>query len=180
VSGAFSIAVVIIFLSGDGSNSPRAEGAFLGSNPAASSRTSPVVWLHEGQNRRSIFVTRRLAGDAWIEGLAITGENASSQILTGVRGVMKMDSGKEIKLGFNTEGGQGKWADTQDVPPGSKFTFKSALDPDATQTGMPASEFLSKHGGMIFHVSYAAAGVQTTLIEYLSTSKLKAQLADIN
>ena len=44
---------------------------------------------------------------------------------------------------------------------------------------MPAEEFLSKHGGMIFRVSYAIGGVQTTVIEYFSVSKLRAQLAGI-
>ena len=39
---------------------------------------------------------------------------------------------------------------------------------------------LAKYGGIIFRVSYVVAGVQTTLIEYLSTSKLGAQLADTN
>ena len=77
------------------------------------------------------------------------------------------------------EGSQGKWADAEDVPSGSKFTLKAA-DPDGAQKGMPAEKFLSKYGGMIFRVSYATAGVQTTLIEYFSAAKLRAQLADAN
>jgi hypothetical protein len=43
---------------------------------------------------------------------------------------------------------------------------------------VPAEEFLSKNGGMIFKFSYTVAGVQTTLIEYFSPSRLKAQLVD--
>jgi hypothetical protein len=125
-------------------------------------------------------VTRGLAGAAWIEGLAIRGENASNQTLTGLRGAIKTHSGEEIKLAVNMEGGQGKWADAQDVPTGSKFLLKSAVNPVGTQAGMPAEEFLSKYGGMIFRVSYTVAGVETTLIEYFSTSRLRAQLADLN
>jgi hypothetical protein len=33
---------------------------------------------------------------------------------------------------------------------------------------------------MIFRLSYAMAGVQTTVIEYFSVSKLRAQLADMS
>jgi hypothetical protein len=182
VCGALSVAGGVVFLSPERANSSRAEEAFLSGNRAGSSRVPLIVWLHDGQGRLgpSIFVTRRLAGASWIEGLALRGENASNQTLTGLQGAIKMDSGEEIRLGVNTEGNQGNWADAQDVPSGSKFTLKSSLNPDGTQTGMPAEEFLSKYGGMIFRVSYAVAGVQTTLIEYISTSKLRAQLADMN
>ena len=160
MSGAIAIASGIIFLSGERANSSNAESAFLSGNGAGSSRTSPIVWVYEQHDRlgRSIFVTRRLAGATWIEGLAITGENASKQMLTGVQGTIKMDSGEEIKLSVSTEGSQGKWADAQDVSTGSKFTLKSALTRDNAQTEMPAEEFLSKHGGMIFRVSYAIGG----------------------
>ena len=67
-----------------------------------------------------------------------------------------------------------------DVPSGSKFTLRSAIEPDGAQKGILAEKFLSKYGGMIFRVSYVVAGVQTTLIEYFSASKLRAQLADMN
>jgi hypothetical protein len=125
-------------------------------------------------------VTRRLEGAAWIEGLAIRGENASDQTLTGLRGAIKTDSGEQISLSVTTDDSQGKWADAEDVPSGSKFTLRSAANTNGTQTGMPAEEFLSKHGGMIFRVSYVVAGVQTTMIEYFSTSQLRAQLANMN
>ena len=120
VSAALSIASGIIFFSGERANSSQAEDALPLGNPAGSSRTPPIVWLHEEGDPfdRSIFVTRRLAGAVWIEGLAITGENASNQRLTDVRGALKMDSGEEIKLGFSMEARQGKWANAQDVPPG--------------------------------------------------------------
>jgi hypothetical protein len=183
VCGALSTAGGVIFLSGKLTNNSRAgEIAFLSGNRAESSRESPIVWLHDGRPGRSIFVTRRLAGATWIEGLAIRGENASNQTLTGIQGTIKTDSGEEIKLSVSMDGSQGKQMDAQNVPSGSEFTLEPAFQPDATreQTGMPAEEFLSKYGGMIFSVSFATAGVQTTLIEYLSTSKLRAQLSDMN
>jgi hypothetical protein len=178
VCGALSIAGGILFLSSERANSSRAEGTSR--NHTGSSRASPIVWFHDGQDRlgRSIFVTRKREGAAWIEGLAIRGENASDQTLTGLQGAIKTDSGEQISLSVDTEDSQGKWADAEDVPSGSKFTLKSAANPYGTQKGIPAEEFLSKHGGMIFRVSYAVSGVQTTLIEYFSTSKLRAQLAD--
>jgi hypothetical protein len=180
VCGALSIAGGVLFLSSERANSSRAEETPR--NRTGSSRVSPIVWFHDGQDRlgRSIFVTRRLEGAAWIEGLAIRGGNASDQTLTGLQGAIKTDSGEQISLSVTTEDSQGKWTDAEDVPSGSKFTLKAAANPNGTQKGIPAEEFLSKHGGMIFRVSYAVAGVQTTLIEYFSTSKLRAQLANMN
>lgn len=109
------------------------------------------------------------------------GENTSNQTLTGVQGGIKLDTGKEIKLSVSVAGSQQKLVDTQDVPSGSKFTLESAFYPNSSgrQTGIPAEEFLSKYGGMIFRFSYTVADVQTTLIEYFSRPRLKAQLADI-
>ena len=181
VCGALSIAGGVVFLSSEGANSSSAEEAFLSDKGAGSSRASPIVWLHDGQGRhgRSVFVTRGLAGDAWIEGLAIRGENASNQTLTGLQGAIKTDSGEEIKLAVYIEGSQGNWVDAQDVPTGSKFLLKSAVTPGGTQAGMPAEEFLSKYGGMIFRVSFTVAGVETTLIEYFSTARLRTQLANL-
>ena len=172
----------IVFLSSEGANSSSAEEAFRSDKGAGSSRASPIVWLHDGQRRlgRSIFAMRERAGATWIEGLAIRGENASNRTLTGLQGAIKTESGEEIKLAVNTEGRQGKWVDAQDVPAGSKFILNSALSADGAQAGLPAEEFLSKYGGMIFRVSYAVDGVQTTLIEYFSASRLRAQLANLN
>ena len=150
VCGALSIAGGVVFLSSEGANSSSAEEAFLSGKGAGSSRGSPIVWLHDGQEPlgRSIFVTRKLAGAAWIEGFAIRGENASNQTLTGLQAAIKTASGEEIKLAVDAEGSQGKRVDAQDVAPGSKFLLKSAVSPGGTQAGMPAEEFLSKYGGM--------------------------------
>ena len=70
VCGALSIAGGVVFLWSEGANSSSAEEAFLSDKGAGSSRASPIVWLHDGQGRlgRPIFVTRGLAGAAWIEG----------------------------------------------------------------------------------------------------------------
>jgi hypothetical protein len=185
VCGILSIVGGVVFLSGKRANSSRAgEVAFLSGNRAESSRGFPIVWLHDGPDRpdRSIFVTRKLAGATWIEGLAIRGENTSNQTLTDIQAAIKTDSGEEIRLIIGTERSQGKQVGAQEVPSGSNFTLESALHPGATRdlTGMPAEEFLTKYGGMIFRVSCTVAGVQKTSIEYFSTSKLRAQLADMN
>jgi len=147
---------------------------------AESSPGAHIVWLFDGSPNRSIFVTRPLEGTTWIEGLAISGENTSDQTLTAVQGVIKADTGKQIRLGVSVAGSQ-NLADTQNVLSGSKFTLEYAFPAGASrrQTGMPAEEFLSTYGGMIFRFSYTTAGVQKTLIEYFSPSRLKAQLADI-
>ena len=184
VCGTLAIAGGVAFLSDKRVDSSRAGAvAFLSGDRAGNPRESPIVWLFDGQDRpdRSIFVTRKLAGATWIQGFAIRGENASNQKLTAVQAAIKTDSGEEIKLSVSMAESQGKQVDAQVVPPGSKFTLESAFQPDASgqQTAMPAGDFLSKYGGMIFRYSYTAAGAQRTSIEYFSTSKLKAQLADI-
>ncbi len=150
--------------------------------PIVSSRESPIVWFYDGQDRpkRSIFVTRKFSGATWIDGLAIRGENTSNQPLTAVQGTIKSDTGQEIKLSVSAAGSQQTKADAHDVLSGSEFTLEYGFHPDASgqQAGMPAEEFLSKNGGMIFKFSYTVAGVQTALIEYFSPSKLKTQLVD--
>jgi hypothetical protein len=62
--GALSIAGGVVFLCSESANSSRAEGAFLSDKRAGDPRASPIVWLHDGQDRlgRSIFVTRRSVG----------------------------------------------------------------------------------------------------------------------
>jgi hypothetical protein len=185
VCGILSIAGGVVLLSDKHANSSRAgEAAFLLDNRTESARGFPIIWRHDGQDTsdRSIFVTRKLAGATWIEGLAIRGENASKQALTDIQAAIKTDSGEEIRLNVGVERSQGKQVGAQEVPSGSKFALESVLHPDATrdQTGMPAEEFLTKYGGMIFRVSCTVAGVQKTSIEYFSASKLRAQLADMN
>ena len=93
VCSALSIAGGVLFLSSERANSSRAEEASLSGKRAGSSRVSPIVWLYDRPDRlgRSIFVARRLAGAAWIEGLAIRGENATDQTLTGLQGTIKTD-----------------------------------------------------------------------------------------
>jgi hypothetical protein len=168
---ALSTAGGVAFLSGKHAESSQ-------QTPIASSRESPIVWFSDGQYRpkRSIFVTRNFDGATWIEGLAIRGENTSKQTLTAVQGTIKLDTGQEIRLRVSAAGSQ----QTQALLSGSEFTLECGFHPDATgqQAGMPEEEFLAKNGGMIFKFGYTVAGVQTTLIEYFSSSRLKAQLVD--
>ena len=150
--------------------------------PIVSSRESPIIWFYDRQDRpkRSIFVTRKFSGATWIDGFAIRGENTSNQPLTAVQGTIKSDTGQEIKLSVSAAGSHQTQADAHDVLSGSEFTLEYGFHPGASgrQAGMPAEEFLSKNGGMIFKFSYTVAGVQTALIEYFSPSKLKTQLVD--
>ena len=108
--GALSVAGGAVFLCSESASSSRAEGAFLSDKRAGNPRASPVVWLHDGQDRlgRSIFVTRRLAGAAWIEGLAIRGENASGKTLTGLQGAIKTDFRGRDKARYQHGGKPGK------------------------------------------------------------------------
>lgn len=178
---ALSTAGGVALLSGNRAESSR-EAPMSSREAPMSSRESPIVWFYDGQDRpkRSIFVTRKFSGATWIDGLAIRGENTSNQPLTAVQGTIKSDTGQEIKLSVSGAGSQQTKADAHDVLSGSEFTLEYGFHPDASgqQAGMPAEEFLSKNGGMIFKFSYTVAGVQTALIEYFSPSKLKTQLVD--
>ena len=108
--GALSIAGGAVFLCSESANSSRAEEAFLSDDRAGNPRASPIVWLHDRQDRlgRSIFVTRGLAGAAWIEGLAIRGENASGKTLTGLQGAIKTDYRGRDKARYQHRGKRGK------------------------------------------------------------------------
>ena len=145
------------------------------------SRESPISWSYDGQDplKRSIFVTRVSDGTTWIEGLSIRGENKSSQTLTGVQGIVKWDSGERMNLTVSVAGSQGTGPDAQIVPAGDEFTLGYEFQSDGSdqQPGVPAKAFLAANGGVIFKVRYKVADVQTTLIEYLSPSRLKSQFS---
>ena len=178
---ALSTAGGVALFSGNRAESSR-EAPMSSREAPINSRESPIVWLYDAQDRikRSIFVTHKFFGATWIDGLAIRGENRSNQLLTAVQGTIKSDAGQEIKLSVSGAGSQQTKADAHDVLSRSEFTLEYGFHPDASgqQAGMPAEEFLSKNGGMIFKFSYTVAGVQTALIEYFSPSKLKTQLVD--
>jgi len=178
---ALSTAGGVALFSGNRAESSR-EAPMSSREAPINSRESPIVWLYDAQDRikRSIFVTHKFFGATWIDGLAIRGENRSNQLLTAVQGTIKSDAGQEIKLSVSGAGSQQTKADAHDVLSRSEFTLEYGFHPDASgqQAGMPAEEFLSKNGGMIFKFSYTVAGVQRALIEYFSPSKLMTKLVD--
>jgi hypothetical protein len=150
--------------------------------PAVSLREPPLVWFYDGQDhpKQSIFVKRNFSGATWIEGISISGENKSNQSLTAVQATLISDSGEQIELTVRATGRQQADADAPNVPSGSAFSLEHGFHSDGSShlTGMSAEEFLSNYGGMIFRMRYTVAGVQRTLIDYLSLSRLKAQLTD--
>ena len=148
----------------------------------ASSRASPLVWFYNVRNhpKRSIFVKRNFSGATRIEGISIRGENASDQFLTAVQATLISDTGKEMKLTVSAAGSRQAQADAYDVPSQSEFSLEYGiqLDTSGQQAGMPAEEFLSKYGGMIFTFRYTVGGVQRTLIDYFSPSRLKTEFVE--
>jgi hypothetical protein len=149
-------------------------------NHPEKSRESSISWSYDGRDPRSIFVTRVSGGTTWIEGLSIRGKNKSNQTLTGVQGVVKWDSGERMTLKVSAAGSEGTAPDAQTVPAGDEFTLGYEFQPDGSdQPGVPAKAFLAANGGVIFKVRYKVADVQTTLIEYLSPSRLKSQLSGL-
>ena len=181
---AIAVGVLLVALSAAGSvallSGNRAESK--PETPTVSLREPPIVWFYDGQDhpQQSIFVKRNFSGATWIEGISIRGENKSNQSLTAVQATLISDSGEQIELTVRATGGQKAQADASNVPSGSEFSLEYGFHSDASgrQTGMPAEEFLSKYGGMIFRLRYTVPGAQRTLLEYFSPSRLKAQLAD--
>ena len=145
-------------------------------------REPRIIWFYDGQDhaQQSIFVKRNFSGATWIEGISIRGENKSNQSLTAVQATLISDSGERMELTVRATGAQKAQADASNIPSGSEFSLEYGFHSDASgrQTGMPAEEFLSKYGGMIFRLRYTVPGAQRTLLEYFSPSRLKAQLAD--
>jgi hypothetical protein len=150
--------------------------------PTVSLREPPIVWFYDGQDhpQQSIFVKRNFSGATWIEGISIRGQNKSNQSLTAVQATLISDSGEQIELTVRATGSQQAQVDAPNVPSGSEFSLEYGFHSDASdrQIGMPAEEFLSKYGGLIFRLRYTVPGAQRTLLEYFSPSRLKAQLAD--
>jgi hypothetical protein len=180
---AIVVGVLLVALSAAGSvallSGNRAESK--PETPTVSLREPPIVWFYDGQDhpQQSIFVKRNFSGATWIEGISIRGENKSNQSLTAVQATLISDSGEQIELTVRATGGQQAQADAPNVPSGSEFSLEYGFhSASGRQTGMPAEEFLSKYGGMIFRLRYTVPGAQRTLLEYFSPSRLKAQLAD--
>jgi hypothetical protein len=181
---AMLVGVLLVALSAAGSvallSSNRA-GSKL-ETPTVSLQEPPIVWFYDGQDhpQQSIFVKRNFSGATWIEGISIRGENKSNQSLTAVQATLISDSGEQIELSVRATGGQQAQADAPNVPSGSEFSLEYGFRSDASgrQPGIPAEEFLSKYGGMIFRLRYTVPDAQRTLLEYFSPSRLKAQLAD--
>ena len=171
---ALSTAGAVVFLSGKRAESTQAS--------IVRSRASPVVWFFDEQDRpkQSIFVKRDFSGATWIEGISIRGANTSNQPLTAVQATLISDMGEEIELTLRAAGGRQAQVDVHDVPSESEFTLEHGfeLDASAQRAGMPAEQFLSKYGGMIFRMRYSVAGVQGTLIDYFSPSRLKTDVVE--
>jgi hypothetical protein len=151
-------------------------------NHPEKSRESPISWSYDEQDplKRSIFVTRVADGTTRIEGFSIRGKNKSNQTLTGVQGIVKWDSGERMTLKVSAAGTGGTGPDAQTVPAGDEFTLGYEFQPHGSdQPGVPAKAFLAANGGAIFKVRYKVADEQTTLIEYLSPSRLKSQLSGL-
>jgi hypothetical protein len=181
---AIVVGVLLVALSAAGSIAILS-GNRATSKPEASTvslREPPIVWFYDGQDhpQQSIFVKRNFSGATWIEGISIRGENKSNQSLTAIQATLISDSGEQIELTVRATGDQQAQADAPNVPSGSDFSLEYGFHSDASgrQAGMPAEEFLSKYGGMIFRLRYTVPGAQRTLLEYFSPSRLKAQLAD--
>ena len=152
--------------------------ALLSGGQATRSSRFPVVWQFDRPDR-PIFVTRTTGKNVWVKGISIRGENISNETLTAVQGVLKPDrSNTEIKLNVSLAGD----AAAREIPPGATFTLNYAFPQPAApgqQFGISAEEFLSTYGGLIFAFHYTQSGNETTRIEYLSPSMLRAQLAEI-
>ena len=139
--------------------------ALLSTKHPETSRGSPISWSYDGQDplKRSIFVTCVSDEMTWIEGLSIRGENKSGQMLTGLQGIVKWNSGERMNLSVSVAENQGTRPDAQTVPAGGEFTLGYEFQSDGSdqQPGVPAKAFFAANGGMIFKVRYKVADVQT-------------------
>jgi hypothetical protein len=172
-------------------------GLVLRAAGTAPGRDTPhvIAWLFEEPDRpldeRIVFTLSGSPADFRINGLSITGENASDQPMTDVEGVVKPDVRRpdlKLAVGLVPEGDGGAAeaqaavpVGTNGVPGHSLFKLTFPFPPEAMdgQDGLTVDEFAESYGGLTLRLRYEVEGRQKAVIQYLSPEMLKAQLAEV-
>jgi len=166
---------------------------------AASEETATgITWTFQVPGlplpERAVFTLSGTPQSFRINGLSVGGVNNTDRPLTGVQAVLKPDVHRpDLKLTLQVdkpavtaseEGTQTQALEVTPkdaVPPNSPFRLVFAFPPETMDgaDGLTVQEFFESYGGLLLRIRYELDGKQRSLIQYLPTDMLKAQLAEV-
>ena len=174
-------------------------GAGAGTAPqAAEDAPGGIAWTFDDLDlplpERAVFTLSGTPESFRINGLSVSGVNASDQPLTSIEGILKPDVQRpELKLTLRVDkpaavAGEGNTAaqalsiaPQNTVPPHAPFRLVFAFPPGAMdgQDGLTVEEFFESYGGLLLKLRYVTDGAQKAVIQYLPPELLKAQLDEV-
>jgi hypothetical protein len=159
---------------------------------AAASASEPIAWLFEHPSlpldERSVFVFDPTPDGLRIKGFAIGGVNLSEETLGALGGVIKPDGrDQDLDLALSVEKLEGDADGAQSVavlaegaiPPQAPFRLVYLFPAEGANGGLTSQQMISTYGGVLLKVHYEMDGKQKSFIQYLPTSLLEEQLAEI-
>jgi hypothetical protein len=162
---------------------------------AAASSSEPIAWPFEHKGlpleERSVFAFAETPDGLRIKGFSIGAVNMGDHALGSVGGALKPDlQARDIKLAVSVERpgddaahptpaeAAGARPD-ESIPPQAPFKFVFLFPGDAGSGGMTPQEVVAAFGGLMLKVHYEMDGTQRSFLQYLPTSLLEEQLAEI-
>jgi hypothetical protein len=160
----------------------------------AASASEPIAWLFEHPSlpldERSVFVFDPTPDGLRIKGFAIGGVNLSEETLGALGGVIKPDGrDQDLDLALSVEKLEGDADGAQSesvavlaegaIPPQAPFRLVYLFPAEGANGGLTSQQVISTYGGVLLKVRYEMEGKQRSFIQYLPTSLLEEQLAEI-
>jgi hypothetical protein len=160
----------------------------------AASGSEPIAWLFEHPSlpldERSVFVFDPTPDGLRIKGFAIGGVNLSEETLGALGGVIKPDGrDQDLDLALSVEKLEGDADGAQSesvavlaegaIPPQAPFRLVYLFPAEGANGGLTSQQVISTYGGVLLKVHYEVDGKQKSFIQYLPTSLLEEQLAEI-
>lgn len=161
----------------------------------AASASEPIAWLFEHPSlpidERSVFVFDATPDGLRIKGFAIGGVNLSEETLGALGGVIKPDvRDQDLDLALSVEKLEGDADGAQSaqsmavlaegaIPPQAPFRLVYLFPAEGANGGLTSQQVISTYGGVLLKVHYEMDGKQKSFIQYLPTSLLDEQLAEI-
>ena len=159
---------------------------------AVASSSEPIAWLFEHPSlpvdERSVFVFDTTPDGLRIKGFAIGGVNLSEQTVGALGGVIKPDGrDQDLDLALSVEKPEDDAQSAPSVavlaegaiPAQAPFRLVYLFPAEGANGGLTSQQVISTYGGLLLKVRYEMDGKQRSFIQYLPTSLLEEQLAEI-
>ena len=159
---------------------------------AVASASEPIAWLFEHPSlpidERSVFVFDTTPDGLRIKGFAIGGVNLSEQTVGALGGVIKPDGrDQDLDLALSVEKPEDDAQSARSVavlaegaiPAQAPFRLVYLFPVEGANGGLTSQQVISTYGGVLLKVRYEMEGKQRSFIQYLPTSLLEEQLAEI-